>query len=102
MKTIKKGAMAVRASLEHPGRILFYCLGFFIMTLLLNGVPLRLWGLYRDLERYQLEIEQTQLALRDLGLKLNQASDPVYIEQQARDRLDLAGDDDLIFVFPNQ
>ncbi len=102
MKFIKKTALSVRESLNNPIQILFFCFGFFILTLLLNGVPLRLWGLYRDLNRYETEINRAQLAIKDLGLKLSQASDPLYIEKQARERLDLAGEDDLIFVFPNQ
>ena len=72
------------------------------MTLSLNGVPLRLWGLYRDLDRYDAEIKKTQMDIKDLGIKIGQASDPVYIEKQARDRMDFAGENDLIFVFPTQ
>lgn len=102
MKIIKKTAVAVRESLNSPGKILGYCFGFFILTLSLNGVPLRLWGLYRDMDRYQIETVKAELAIKDLGLKLNEASDPHFIEKQARDRLDLAGENDLIFVFPNQ
>lgn len=102
MKTIKNIGYSVRESLNHPGRIIVYCLLFFVLTLSLNGVPLRLWGLYRDLEKYQVEIKQAQVAIKNLGLKLSQASDPLYIEKQARDRLDLAGENDLIFVFPSQ
>ena len=102
MKIIKKTAVAVRESLNSPGKILSFCFAFFLLTLSLNGVPLRLWGLYRDLDRYQSEMEKAELAIQDLGLKLSQASDPLYIEKQARDRLDLVGENDLIFVFPNQ
>lgn len=102
MKTIKKVAVSVRESLDSPGKIMGYCFAFFILTMSLNGVPLRLWGLYRDLDRYDEERNRAQLAISDLGLKLSQAADPLYIEKQARDRLDLAGENDLIFVFPNQ
>ena len=102
MKTIKRIAVSVRESLNSPGRILGFCFGFFILTLSLNGVPLRLWGLYRDMDRYNEEIIKAELAIKELSVKLSQASDPLYIEKQARDRLDLAGENDLIFVFPNQ
>lgn len=95
-------AISVRQSLNSPARILTFCIGFFLLTLSLNGVPLRLWGLYRDLDRYQSEIQKADQAIKDLGIKLEQASDPLYIEKHARDRLDLAGENDLIFVFPNQ
>ena len=73
-----------------------------LLTLSLNGVPLRLWGLYRDMDRYNSEMLKAEHAIKDLGLKLSQASDPLYIEKQALDRMDLVGENDLIFVFPNQ
>ena len=94
--------MSVRESLNSPGKILGFCFAFFLLTLSLNGVPLRLWGLYRDMDRYNAEIVKAELDIKELGVKLSQASDPLYIEKQDRDRLDLAGENDLIFVFPNQ
>ncbi len=102
MKFVKNVAHSVRESLNHPLRITVYCFIFFVLTLSLNGVPLRLWGLYRDLDRYRGEMKQAQIDIGVLGEKLSQASDPLYIEKQARDRLDLVGENDLIFVFPTQ
>jgi cell division protein FtsB len=102
MKFIKNIAVYVRESLNSPAKILVFCMGFFVLTMSLNGVPLRLWGLYRDMDRYQAEMGKADLAIQALSLKLSQPSDTLYIEKQARDRLDLAGEDDLIFVFPNQ
>ncbi len=101
MKIIKNIGVSVRESLNSPGQIFAYCGAFFILTLSLNGVPLRLWGLYRDMNRYQTEIEKANLGIKELSFKLNEASDPLFIEKQARERLDLAGEDDLIFVFPH-
>jgi len=95
-------AIWVRETLNHPSQVLGFCALFFVLTLSLNGVPLRLWGLHRDLSRYSLEIQNDLKDIQDLDAKLSQAQDPTFIERQARDRLDLATEDDLIFVFPTQ
>ena len=102
MKSIRKIAIGVRESLNSPGKILSYCFAFFLLTLTLNGVPLRLWGLSRDMDRFESETSKTRSEIKVLGAKLAQASDPEFIEKQALDRLDLVGENDLLFVFPTQ
>lgn len=102
MKSIKRGAVALRLALDNPFKILGYCLLFFVVTVSLNGTPLRLWALHRDLDYRQLEIQKNINDIKELELKIAQTSDLNYIEREARDRLDLAGPDDLIFVFPTQ
>jgi cell division protein FtsB len=102
MRSIKRGAVAVREALDHPGRIFFYCILFFIATVSLNGTPLRLWGLHRDFDRRNSEIQQNMSKINDLKAQIHMAQDPQFIERQARDRLDLVGPEDLIFVFPTR
>ena len=102
MKWVKKVATGVRESLNHPGQILGYCCAFFVLTISIFVFPLRLWCFYRYLYRYKSDIKKAALDITDLSLKLSQAADPLYIEKQARDRLDLAGENDLIFVFPSR
>lgn len=102
MKTIRSIALWVRETLNHPAKVFIFCLLFFVLTLSLNGVPLRLWGLHRDLDRLDAEIKKNKSDIKGLEVKLAQAQEPAFIERQARDRLDLAGENDLIFVFPTQ
>lgn len=54
------------------------------------------------MDRITAEIEQTHENIASLNLQLTQAKDPAYIERQARDRLDLAGEHDLVFVFSDE
>lgn len=102
MKSVKRWALAIRESLESPSVIFLYCVGFFIATVSLNGTPLRLWGLHRDLDRRNSEIQRNMKDIEELGIKIAQAKDPAFIEREARDRLDLANENELIFVFPTQ
>jgi len=35
-----------------------------------------------------------------LDMQIKQANDPSFIERQAKDKLDMVGEHDLVFVFP--
>lgn len=78
------------------------CLVVFVSSIVLNGNVFRLWGLHRDMDRIGTEIQQTRENIKTLNAQLKQAKDPAFIERQARDKLDLAGEHDLVFVFPEQ
>lgn len=78
------------------------CLIFFVATLVLNGLLWRLWGLHRDFAKLNTEIEDTRNSIAKLSVQLQQAKDPSFIERQARDKLDLVSDKDLVFVFSDQ
>jgi cell division protein FtsB len=100
--SVRKMAISFRNFLNHPGRVATLCFAFFAITLLLNGLLWRLWGLHRDFEKLTQEISETQNGIEKLSAQLKQAKDPSFIERQARDKLDLASDKDLVFVFPDQ
>lgn len=78
------------------------CLFIFGVSIVLNGNLFRLWGLHRDFDRINSEIIQTRQSIQSLSGQLKQAKDPSFIERQARDKLDLAGEHDLVFVFPER
>jgi len=99
---IKAMAIWVRQSLEQPRLVLVTCLFLVFSSLLLNGSFWRLWNLHRDKERKYREILTTIKETQTLKMQLLQAKDPDYIEHQAKDRLDFAGENDLVFVFPAQ
>ncbi len=94
--------MSIRQFLDHPARVATLCLVFLAATLVLNGNLWRLWGLHRDFDHLSAQIIQTTQSTRTLEAQLKQAKDPNFIERQARDRLDLAGEHDLVFVFADE
>ncbi|MFN3697521.1 MAG: septum formation initiator family protein [Pseudobdellovibrio sp.] len=71
-----------------------------MLTLFLNGTLWKLWGLYRDQKTIIEQTSHAQAQIVSLDMQLKQAKDPAFIERQARDKMDLVGDHDLIFVFP--
>lgn len=92
-------AVGIRRFLNHPPRVALCCVGIFAVSIVLNGNVFRLWNLHRDYARIELEIAETRTNISTLGAQLKQAKDPSFIERQARDKLDLAGEHDLVFVF---
>lgn len=92
----------IRDILNRPRLVAVVCLLFVISTAILNGVLWRLWALHRDHDRRANETLVAQQDISQLRNQLDQARDPAYIERQARDRLDLVGEKDLVFVFPTQ
>jgi cell division protein FtsB len=98
---VRKMAVTFRSFLNHPGRVASLCLVFFAVTLMLNGLLWKLWGLHRDYARLTFEVKDTKMTIEKLTGQLKQAKDPSFIERQARDKLDLASEKDLVFVFPD-
>lgn len=78
------------------------CLVVFGISIVLNGNLFRLWGLHRDHGRILTQIHDTRSNISTLSGQLKQAKNPSFIEREARDKLDLAGEHDLVFVFPEQ
>ncbi|HEX7676436.1 MAG TPA: septum formation initiator family protein [Bdellovibrio sp.] len=95
-------AIGLRRFLNHPARVAVVCFFVFVVSIVLNGNLWRLWGLHRDFAHISSEINQTKQGIYALQDQLKQAKDPAFIERQARDKLDLVGEHDLVFVFPEQ
>lgn len=95
-------ALGLRRFLNRPDKVAFACCFVFVISIFINGNIWRLWSLHRDLDHINTEIMQAQEATTSLQAHLKQAKDPAFIERQARDKLDLAGENDLVFIFSDQ
>lgn len=95
-------AVSLRRFLNHPSKVATCCLIVFVVSIIMNGNAFRLWGLHRDFDRISDDIHMTRKNIASLSDQLKQAKDPAFIEREARDKLDLAGEHDLVFVFPEQ
>jgi cell division protein FtsB len=92
--------LRLRKFLNKPHKVLVVCIAVFVISLFINGALWRVWGLRRDRSTIQDQINAAQKQAGILDVQIHQAKDPVYIERQARDKLDMVGEKDLIFVFP--
>lgn len=91
----------IRSYLNQPAKISVVCAVIFFTSILFNGTLWKLWGLYRDHNRIQVAIKTTGAENIKVDQKIKLAKDPSYIERQARDKMDLVSENDLIFVFPD-
>ena len=72
----------------------------FAAYLFMNGAVWRVWGLKRDLNTITEQINKSKAMSESLDMQIKQAKDQSYIARQAKDKLDMVGEHDLIFVFP--
>ena len=80
-------------------KVLWLCLLVSVFLLIGDGSLFRLWNLYNDQQKITESLKSLEKNSRELARQMQKASDPDYLEHQARERLDLAGDNELIFVF---
>ena len=100
MDDLRRLSFNFRQFLNKPHKVAVVCLFIFVISLFINGTLWRVWGLRRDQAKIQTQIENAQKQSSFLDLQMKQAKDPVFIERQARDKLDMVSDNDLVFVFP--
>lgn len=70
-----------------------------IILLIGEGSIFRLWNLYHDEIRMIESVKKLNGDFKVLEGQFRRVNDPDYIEQEVRDRLDLASEGELIFVF---
>ena len=75
------------------------CNILFVVSLFFNGAIWRVWGLRRDLATITQQISRSKDQSRALDMQIRQAKDQAFMERQAKDKLDMVGEHDLVFVF---
>ena len=88
-----------RSLLNKPVKVFFFCICIFIGSLFFNGAIWRIWSLHRDSSKIQDQILNSKTQAKTLDMQIKQAKDPSFIERQAKDKLDMVGKHDLVFVF---
>lgn len=99
MRGLRHFGDAIRAWLSSPAKVLFACLIFAVLQLLIQGNVFHLFRMHADRENLASSLTSIRGDLLRLDLKIRQAKDPIFIEKEAKDRLDMAGEDELVFVF---
>lgn len=97
---IKKPFIAVRSLLNSPLKVFLCSLLFFLINFIGNGNFIRLWNLNHELSKFDLALQKNKSEIARIEHNINKSKDPSFIERQAREKLDLVGEDDLVFIFP--
>lgn len=101
INNIKSATYQFQSWLYRPYKV--FIVSFFVLcaSLVWNGTVWKVWSLYRDEVRFKSEIAKTTLDTKNLENQMSLVKDPQYIERLAKDKMDLVGENDLMFVFPN-
>ena len=95
-------ARLVSQFVHRPLQVLSFCLAIVFVGLVLDGTLFRLWSLYRDSETLAHKTTNVSHEADKLQMQILKAKDTDFIGLQARERFELAGEGDLIFVFADE
>lgn len=90
----------VESCIQNPYRIFFICSVFIFINVIFDGTLFRIRKLYlsrKILIEKSYEIKKKNQKILE---KLEKIKDPQFLEKEIRNRFDLAGEGDLIFIFP--
>ena len=93
---------AVNDFLHRPWVVLWTCLAVAFVNLVVDGTLLRMWSLRREFHQLHSGSATLERDVKQLNLRLKQATDPAFVEREARDRFDLVGAGDLVFIFADE
>jgi len=85
--------------LEKPYHVFIVCSIFILFNVVLDGTLFQIRKMYLNRKYINQKIVEIQTKDQVLVEKLNNLSQPIYLEKEIRDRFDLAGQGDLIFIF---
>jgi hypothetical protein len=95
-------ASTFESLLNQPIKVVSLCLLMAFANLVVDGTLLQLWSLQRNINRIGIETEAAKVKMVEVRKSVAKASDPEFLEMQARERFDLVGEDDLVFVFSEE
>ena len=99
MANVHSFGFKFRNLLNKPVKVFCICFCVFLISMFFNGAVWRIWSLHRDANKIQEQILNSKTQARALDLQIKQAKDPSYIERQAKDKLDMVDENDMVFVF---
>ena len=86
--------------LYKPFFVFLACLLFLLINLVFDKTLFQVFSLNQDLRIVKNRIQYLKKKNLDIEKKIKKSSDPNFVEQEARERLDYTGEGDLIFIFP--
>lgn len=86
-------------SLMQPTKVAFICVIIGTVAVLYDGSLYRYWSLQKTETEVIEKIAKIQSATRNLRSQIELTQQPDFIEKQARENLDLVGDDEIVFIF---
>lgn len=98
MKKIKDFLFQI---LYKPFTVFILCFLFLLVNVILDSTLFQIFGLNQDLRVIQNRINYIKEKNLKIKKRIKKSSNPDFVEKEARERLDYAGEEDLIFLFPD-
>ena len=100
LDVIKKVFVLITEYFCSPAKVFATCCALAFVVLIGDGTLIQLWGLHKNKDRMQSRIENYRDKISNLRRQLELANQPEFVERKARDRFDLVGKDEIVFLFP--
>lgn len=88
--------------LKRPFWLFIACSVIVCMHLILDGAFLRMWHLYNSRKVLERRISDIQTKNALVEERLNKLSNSRFLEREVRDRFNLVGEEDIIFIFSDE
>jgi cell division protein FtsB len=86
--------------IQSPKRVFLLCLMVFIIWILASGYVFQTYRLFVLETEVSERLKQVRADMDELEIQLSRLKDREFIRKQAIENLGLAGQQDLIFLFP--
>lgn len=100
MKFFKSINLFFQEWLQKPYGVFIACLIFLGINIIFDGTLFKIRELYLNKQQLLQASEEIKIKNERIVSILERLKDPTYLEKEARNRLNLAGEGDLIFIFP--
>lgn len=99
---MRKIVYFIKQCLDHPLWLLIFCSCVVCMHLVLDGSFMRMWHLYNSRKVLENRIKDIQTKNTLVKERLKKMSDSRFLEKEVRDRFNLVGEEDIIFIFSEE
>ena len=100
---MKKIGYLVKECLDRPFWLLVVCFAVVCMHLIFDSTMLRMFHLYNSQKVLENRIANIQIKNALVEERLNKLqSDSRFLEREVRDRFNLVGEEDIIFIFSDE
>ena len=102
MINIRKFLYFAREFLDRPLWVLAGCLSVVCMHLVFDGTFVSMWNLYNSGKVLENRIKDIQQKNEQVENRMKKLSDSRFLEKEVRDRFNLVGEEDIIFIFSDE
>jgi cell division protein FtsB len=92
--------MDVMVLFQFPKRVFLFCFLIFLVWIFATGYIFQAYRLHVLNQTVTERLNQVQSDIKNLEVQIGRLQDREFIRKQAIENLDLAGEQDLIFLFP--